>query len=40
MSEKMSFEPPRGMCDFYPEDMQLHNKIFDAFKKSAAMSGF
>ena len=40
MSEKISFEPPRGMRDFYPEDMVLRNRIFGAMRKSAAKFGF
>ena len=35
-----SFEPPRGMRDFYPEDMRLRNRIFDAWRAAAAASGF
>ncbi len=40
MAEKISFEPPRGMRDFYPEDMVWRNKIFDAFRASAESYGF
>ena len=32
MAEKISFEAPRGMRDFYPEDMVWRNKVFDAFR--------
>ena len=31
MSDRISFEAPRGMRDFYPEDMVWRNKVFDAF---------
>jgi histidyl-tRNA synthetase len=31
---------PRGMRDFYPEDMALRNAIFDAWKTSARRFGF
>ena len=40
MSEKLSFEPPRGMRDFYPEDMVWRNKVFDAFRAAGAAAGF
>ena len=30
MSEKLSFEAPRGMRDFYPADMVWRNRVFDA----------
>lgn len=36
----MNFAPPRGMRDFYPEDMRTRNKIFNAWKKAAAQYGF
>jgi len=35
-----TFEPPRGMRDFYPEDMAWRNKVFDAFHASASAYGF
>ena len=35
-----TFEPPRGMRDFYPEDMAWRNKVFDAFRASASAYGF
>ena len=35
-----SFEPPRGMRDFYPEDMRLRNRIFDAWRAASVASGF
>ena len=40
MSEKISFEPPRGMRDFYPEDMVWRNKVFDAFRAAGEAAGF
>ena len=40
MSEKLSFEPPRGMRDFYPEDMVWRNKVFGAMRESAERYGF
>lgn len=40
MAEKISFEAPRGMRDFYPEDMAWRNKVFDAFRASADAYGF
>jgi histidyl-tRNA synthetase len=36
----MQLEPPRGMRDFYPEDIQLRNRIFDAWKDAAVRHGF
>ena len=40
MSEKISFEPPRGMRDFYPEDMVWRNRVFDAFRAAGEAAGF
>ncbi len=40
MADKMSFEPPRGMRDFYPEDMVWRNKVFDAFRAAGEAAGF
>ena len=40
MSGQISFEPPRGMRDFYPEDMTWRNKVFDAFRAAGAAAGF
>ena len=40
MADKISFEAPRGMRDFYPEDMTWRNKVFDAFRASADAFGF
>ncbi len=36
----VSFEAPRGMRDFYPEDMVWRNRIFDAWREAAVLSGF
>ena len=36
----LSFEAPRGMRDFYPEDMVWRNRIFDAWRAAAERSGF
>ena len=38
--EKISFEPPRGMRDFYPGDMAWRNRVFDAFRASGELFGF
>ena len=40
MSEKLSFEPPRGMRDFYPADMAWRNRVFDAFRAAGEAAGF
>ena len=40
MSTPISFEPPRGMRDFYPEDMRWRNRVFDAWRLSATRFGF
>ena len=40
MAEKVSFEPPRGMRDFYPEDMAWRTRVFDAFRAAGAAAGF
>ena len=37
---ELSFDSPRGMRDFYPEDMILRNRVFDAWRGAAALSGF
>jgi len=39
-SREMSFSPPRGMRDFYPDDMALRNDIFDAWNTAALRFGF
>lgn len=36
----LHFEPPRGMRDFYPEDMAARNAIFTAWTQAAQRSGF
>ncbi|MEI8242738.1 MAG: histidine--tRNA ligase [bacterium] len=36
----ISFDPPRGMRDFYPEDMAWRNRVFDAWRQAATVSGF
>jgi len=36
----ISFSPPRGMRDFYPEDMVLRNRVFSAWNAAARQSGF
>jgi len=38
--KQISFNPPRGMRDFYPEDMQIRNPIFQAWASAARLSGF
>ena len=40
MSEEISFDPPRGMRDFYPEDMVWRNRVFDAFRAAGEAFGF
>lgn len=40
MAASETFQAPRGMRDFYPEDMVLRNTIFDTWKKSAQSFGF
>ena len=40
MPEQISFEPPRGMRDFYPEDMAWRNRVFDAFRAAGEAAGF
>ena len=36
----MKFAPPRGMRDFYPEDMRKRNRLFDAWRSAALKYGF
>jgi len=36
----LSFEPPRGMRDFYPDDMLWRNRVFDAWRQAAVAFGF
>lgn len=40
MSDLLTFEPPRGMRDFYPEDMLWRNRVFDAWRRAAVAHGF
>ena len=35
-----NLQPPRGMRDFYPEDMRLRNYVFDAWTKASELFGF
>ena len=37
---EFSYGPPRGMRDFYPEDMVVRNAIFDAWARAARRFGF
>lgn len=37
---KINFEPPRGMRDFYPEDMAWRSRVFDAFRAAGEAAGF
>ena len=39
MADKLSFEAPRGMRDFYPEDMVWRNRVFDAFRAAGEAAG-
>ena len=34
------FAPPRGMRDFYPEDMAVRNAVFRAWSEAARQAGF
>jgi len=36
----ITLQPPKGMRDFYPEDMRIRNRIFDAWRHAANLSGF
>ncbi|MCQ2389757.1 MAG: histidine--tRNA ligase, partial [Kiritimatiellae bacterium] len=40
MANEISFDPPRGMRDFYPEDMAWRNRVFDAFRAAGEAHGF
>lgn len=40
MATLISYEPPRGMRDFYPEEMRQRNNIFDAWRSAAIQYGF
>jgi histidyl-tRNA synthetase len=37
---EIHFEPPRGMRDFYPEDMTARNAVFGAWTRAALGFGF
>ena len=36
----MQLEPPRGMRDFYPEDLDVRDRIFAAWTNASTMHGF
>ena len=36
----VTFDAPRGMRDFYPEDMAWRNRVFDAWRAAAERFGF
>ncbi|HLY18219.1 MAG TPA: histidine--tRNA ligase [Bryobacteraceae bacterium] len=36
----MQFDPPRGMRDFYPEDLDLRDRIFAAWTDASTRHGF
>ncbi len=36
----LSLDPPRGMRDFYPEDLPLRDAVFQAWRAAARASGF
>ncbi|HTT65150.1 MAG TPA: histidine--tRNA ligase [Bryobacteraceae bacterium] len=36
----MQLEPPRGMRDFYPEDLELRDRIFAAWTNASTLHGF
>ena len=36
----MQLEPPRGMRDFYPEDLDLRDRIFAAWTDASTIHGF
>jgi len=38
--EDVQFAPPRGMRDFYPAEMAVRNRLFDAWRQSARRFGF
>ena len=40
MAGQISFEPPRGMRDFYPADMVWRTRVFDAFRAAGEAAGF
>jgi len=36
----MEFGPPRGMRDFYPEDLAARNRLFSLWRRAAHLHGF
>jgi histidyl-tRNA synthetase len=40
MTEPLNFSAPRGMRDFYPDDMAVRNTIFEAWAAAARRFGF
>lgn len=36
----MQLDPPRGMRDFYPEDLELRDRIFNAWSEASTRHGF
>lgn len=39
-NKEQGFSAPRGMRDFYPEDMVIRNRLFDSWRLSAGRFGF
>ena len=39
-NKEQGFSAPRGMRDFYPEDMALRNRLFDTWRQAAENFGF
>ncbi len=39
-AEKIHFEAPRGMRDFYPDSMDVRNAVFNAWTQAARQFGF
>lgn len=37
---RISFDPPRGMRDFYPEDMVWRERVFGAWRQAGRLCGF
>lgn len=40
MADSTKLQPPRGMRDFYPQDMLRRNRIFDAWRAASERSAF
>ncbi|MBP5544587.1 MAG: histidine--tRNA ligase [Kiritimatiellae bacterium] len=38
--QPISFEPPRGMRDFYPEEMAWRERVFNAWRQATRLCGF